>query len=108
MNDFADQNASRRDGANRDELQRQIDALKEQIASLTTTISERASQAKDKAADLYDAASDQARDIKDVARAYPVAVSSITLGGVVLGVLIGLALSHATAPEPRWYERRWH
>ena len=71
------------------DIETQLKELREQVANLT---GQAASSAKTVAAGFYDATSGQAREISDVAKAYPAAVSTISIGGVLAGIVIGLLL----------------
>lgn len=86
-------------------LEAQVAKLREQVSSLTAQLAEGAMAVKEKAGGLYDAAAEQAKDIGEVTRAYPVAITSASAGGIVLGIVIGLILGRSHSRS--WYERDW-
>lgn len=86
--DYSENQSDKADG----DLANQVKELREQVAKLTTQAS---ASAKSAASSLYDAASGQARDISDVAKAYPAALSTVSIGGVLAGIVIGLLLGGA-------------
>ena len=88
-------------------MMKEIDTLKQQVASLTSKLSDGAVQAKETASDWYDSAAGQARNVSEVAKAFPVAVSSVSLLGLILGVLLGFAIAHSSQPSRPWYDRSW-
>ena len=79
--------------------------MEDQLAALREEISKLSSDVADRAAGAASTVRDQARDVGQVARAYPVAMSSASLSGVLVGLIIGLILGHSSSPRP-WYDYR--
>lgn len=91
----------------RDMMQQQIDHLRGEMSDLTSRLADNAASVKSKAEELYDGASsavkDQAADMAEVAKAYPLAISTATVAGALIGLLVGISLSRVPAPRRHWY-----
>lgn len=85
-------------------IQSQIDALRAEIAGLTKSITGRLAGAREAATDMAANAAGQARDVRDVAAVYPVAMSSSAVAGMLVGLVLGLILGRSSVPR-HWYDR---
>lgn len=85
-------------------LQEQIDALRAEIANLGNSVADRLAGAKDVAKDMAASAAGQARDVRDVAAVYPVAMSSSAVMGMLVGLVLGLIMGRSSEPR-HWWDR---
>ncbi len=73
-------------------MQQQIDSLRTEMSQLASRLAEGAASATSKAEEIYEGASgavkDQAGDMAEVARAFPLAMSTATVAGALIGLIV--------------------